>query len=458
MSEKQNALSTSPAQAISAAEVEPALLQLVADTIDEARKRGASAAEASLSKSNGLSVNVRLGEVETIEHIQDKGLGVTVYFGQRKGSASTTDFSPDAIRSTVASACTIARYTAEDSCSGLAEAELMATEFPDLDLYHPWNLDAEQAIAMALQAEQVARDHDVRITNSEGAGISRQEGLYVYGNSNGFLHGRRGSRHSMSCSVIAEDNAGMQRDYYYTMSRVPQALDAPEHVGATAAARTIARLGSRQVRTQSVPVIFRADLARGLIQHFIGAIRGGALYRKASFLLDHVGKQVFPNGMRIHEQPHLPRALGSASHDDEGVATQSRDVVADGILQNYVLDSYSGRQLGLPTTGNAGGVHNLIVEAGEQDLSALIAQVENGLLVTELMGMGVKMITGDYSRGAAGFWIENGVVQFPVHEVTIAGNLREMFMGIQAVGSDVDARGNIRTGSILIDRMTIAGE
>lgn len=431
---------------------------LLADAVAEAGKRGASQAEAAISTSAGLSVTVRLGEVETIEHTRDRSLGVTVYFGQCKGSASTTDVSTAAITESVAAACAIARHTSEDVCAGLADADRMAVEPPDLDLFHPWALDAEQAIEMALECETTARDADPRISNSEGASISRHDGDYVYANSHGFSGGYASSRHSMSCTVIASDEAGMQRDYWYTMSRRPDGLQTPREVGAKAAERTLARLDGRRLGTRSVPVLYAAEVASGLFGHFIGAIRGGSLYRRASFLLDHLGKPVFPDWLRIHEQPHLPAAIGSCPFDNEGVATQARDIVTNGVLQGYVLSSYSARKLGLATTGNAGGVYNLTVDAGELDRAGLLREMGSGLLVTELMGMGVNTVTGDYSRGAAGYWVENGEIAYPVEEITVAGNLRDMFRDIVAVGNDVDLRGNTRTGSVLIERMTVAGQ
>ena len=431
------------------------LVQLV---LDEARVRGASGAEAGVSLEAGLSVTVRLGEVETLEYHRDRGVGVTVYFGQRKGSASTSDFAPYAVRETVQAACDIARYTSEDPCAGLAAADCMASDIPDLDLCHPWAVDATAAIAIAQRCETAAREADSRITNSEGATLSSHQGLRVYGNSHGFLGGYPSTRHSLSCSVIAGKDDQMQRDYWYTVSRRHTELEAAEQVGRMAAERSVRRLNGRKLPTRQVPVIFAAEIATGLFRSFTGAIRGGSLYRKSSFLLDHLGKPVFPDFMRIHEQPHLRGALGSAPFDSEGVATRARDLITDGVLQGYVLDSYSARKLGLQTTGNAGGVHNLTVETGTQDFAALLRDMGSGLLVTELMGQGVNMVTGDYSRGAAGFWVENGAIQYPVEEITIAGNLKDMFMNIRAIGSDVERRGNIRTGSVLIERMTVAGD
>jgi len=434
------------------------LESIVEEALKEARRQGASSAESAIGVTSGLSVTVRMGEVETIEHVRDKGLAVTAYFGHKKGSASTTDFGAEAIRETVRAACNIARYTAEDPCAGLADAEVMAQAVPELDLYHPWQLDPERAIRLALEAEDAARGFDPRITNSEGASVDRYERSQVYGNTHGFVAGFSGTRHGISCAVIARSDAGMQRDHWYTVVRDPDGLEPAGEVGRKAAERTLRRLDARRVPTAGVPVLFAPETAAGLFGHFVSAISGGALYRNASFLVDHLGKQVFPSHVRIHEQPHLPRALGSAPFDNEGVATRARDVVSEGVLQGYVLNSYSARKLGLQTTGNAGGVHNLTVEPGAHDFDELVRLMDRGLVVTELMGMGVNTVTGDYSRGAAGFWVEGGELCFPVEEITIAGNLRDMFMGVREVGRDVDRRGNIRTGSVLIERMTVAGE
>lgn len=434
------------------------LKDLVRDALAEGVRQGASAAEAGVNISSGLSVNVRLGEVETLEHNRDKGLGVTVYFGKQKGSASTTDFSRAAVQDTVRAACRIAKYTAADDCAGLADANLMARDVPDLDLYHPWNLSAEQAIELARECERAARAYDPRITNSEGASLSTHEGVHVYGNTHGFVGAYAGTRHSLSCAVIGRDDAGMQRDYWFTVARDSAELETPAAVGEHAAQRTLRRLNARRLPTRQAPVLFEAASAASLISHFSNAVRGGSLYRKASFLLDHLGKQIFPAAVHIHEQPHLPRALGSAPFDAEGVATRARDIVRGGVLEGYVLDSYAARKLGMQTTGNAGGVHNLFIDPGDYDLDGLLRLMGKGLLVTELIGMGVNIVTGDYSRGAAGFWVEHGEIQYPVEEITIAGNLRDMFLHLAAVGNDIDARGNIRTGSILIENMTIAGE
>jgi PmbA protein len=400
---------------------------------------------------------VRLGEVETVEHTRDKGVGVTVYFGQRTASASTTDFSEPALRETVRAACTIAKYTAEDDCAGLADPARLAKDIPDLDLYHPWNPGTERAIELARAAESAARGLDKRITNSEGGSLSTHEGLEVYGNTHGFLGAVAATRHSLSVSVIAQDDSGMQRDYWYTVARAAPGLESPEKVGLEAARRSLRRLGSQKLSTRDCPVLYEAPLASSLLSHLVSAVRGSSLYRQASFLLDSVGQPVFTDFVRIHEQPHLKGAQGSAAFDSEGVATKPRDLVRDGILQGYVLDSYSARKLKLASTGNAGGVHNLTIEPGKDDLAALLKRMHTGLLVTELIGFGVNTVTGDYSRGAAGFWVENGEIQYPVEEITIAGNLKDMFRHVAAVGNDVDTRGNIRSGSILIESMTVAG-
>jgi len=430
---------------------------LVSDVLSEARKLGASAAEASISLSQGLNVNVRLGEVETVEHTRDKGLSVSVYFGHKSGSASSTDLSPEALRQCVRAASSIARFTADDEFSGLADPEDLATEIPDLDLCHPWAPDTETAIQLAKQCEDVARAADSRISNSEGASVSTHEGLEVYGNTHGFMASTATTRHSVSVAVIAQDDIGMQRDHWYSTARDSRELVAPDEIGRVAAHRTVRRLGGRKLSTCTAPVIFEAPIASSLISHFVGGIRGANLYRRASFLLDQLDKQIFAPSVRIYEQPFLKKGLGSSAFDGDGVAPKNRDLVQSGVLKGYVLDVYSARKLGLRTTGNAGGVHNLTIDSGNQDLPALMRDMGRGLLVTELIGFGVNTVTGDYSRGASGFWIEHGEIQYPVEEITIAGNLRDMFRAISAVGNDMDVRGNIRSGSILIDSMTIAG-
>ncbi len=434
------------------------LEQMVADLLSEARSQGASAAEAGVSSDAGLSVDVRMGEVETIEHTRDNGLGVTVYFGQRKGTASTSDFSLDAIRETVRAACKIARYTNEDPASGLADAELMAKDWPDLDLHHPWAVNPDQAVELALRCEAAARAVDPRITNSDGASFNSQESLQVYGNSHGFVGGYPSSRHSLSCAVVGAQDGAMQRDYWYSSDRLPERLDSPEAVGRRAGERTVARLGARRLSTREAPVLFEPEMAVNLLRCLVGAVRGSALYRRSSFLLDHLGQRIFPDFVRISEDPLQPRGIGSTPFDGEGVATKPRDLVAEGVLQGYVLSSYSARKLGMQTTGNAGGVHNLKIQSGDKGFDDLVKAMGTGLVVTEMMGQGINIVTGDYSRGAAGYWVENGEIQYPVEEITVAGNLRDIFMGLQAVGCDTNRPGNIRTGSWLIDRLTIAGE
>lgn len=434
------------------------LKAILQSLLDETKNRGASAAEAGLSQENGLSVSARMGDVETIEHHCDQGLGVTVYFGQRKGSASTTDLSPASIKETVSAACSIARYTSADDYAGLPDKELLATEFPDLDLNHPWNISADEAIALAIECEDAARSFHPEISNSEGASINTHQGIRVMGNTLGFVHGYASTRHSLSCSVLAQRGDSMQRDYWYSVARNALNLEPAVDVGKKSAQRTLRRLEARSLSTRQCPVLYSAETASGLPGSFVGAISGGNLYRKSSFLLDALGTQVFPEFIHIHEQPYLKGALGSAAYDGEGVATKARDIVSDGILQGYVLSTYSARKLGMQSTGNAGGVHNLTITPGKLDYQGMLKELNTGLLVTELMGQGVNMVTGDYSRGAAGFWVENGEIQYPVEEITIAGNLKDMFKSIIAVGNDVDYRGNIRTGSILVERMSIAGE
>lgn len=433
------------------------LEELVQGVIDQARAQGVDQVEAGVSVEAGLSVTVRLGETETLEFNRDHGLGLTVYVGQRKGSASTADFAPDSVRATVQAACEIARYTSADPCAGLAEARRMARVIPDLDLYHPWELDAAGAIELARECEDAARATDARIVNSEGATVSSYSGMRVSGNSHGFLGGYRSSRHSISCSVVGAQDGAMQRDHWVDIARDRRDLAGAGQVGRRAGERTVQRLGARRLTTRQTPVIFAAEIARGLFGNFVNAVSGGNLYRKSSFLADHVGRRIFPGFLRIHEQPLLKKALGSAPYDAEGVATAARDLVSDGVLQGYVLDSYAACRLGLETTGNAGGVHNLTVEPGDQDLADLLRTMDTGLLVSEVIGFGVNIMTGDYSRGVAGFWVEGGEIRHPVEEITIAGNLRDMFLGIAAVGTDVDLRGNIRTGSVLIEQMTVAG-
>lgn len=434
------------------------LKTIVQSLLDEAEQQGATAAEAGLSQENGLSVTARMGEVETIEHHCDQGLGITVYFGQRKGSASTTDLLPNAIKETVSAACSIARYTSEDEFSGLPDKELLATEFPDLDLNHPWAITAEEAIALAIECEAAALTYHPDITNSEGASINTHQGIRVLGNSLGFLQGSLSTRHSISCSVVAQRGDSMQRDYWYSVARNAKDLETASAIGNKAGERTVRRLDARRLSTRQCPVLYCAEIASGLIGSLLGAISGSALYRKSTFLLDALDKQIFPEFIRIHEQPLLKGALGSAAYDGEGVATKTRDIVSQGYLRGYVLSSYSARKLGMQTTGNAGGVHNLAISTSMNDFQAMLKLMGTGLLVTECIGQGVNMVNGNYSRGVAGFWVENGEIQYPVEEITIAGNLKDMYKNIVAVGNDVDYRGNIWTGSILIEKMSLAGE
>ena len=438
----------------------PELETVVAGALEAARAAGASQAEADASLQRGLTATVRMGEVDTIEYHRDRGLAVTVYFGQRKGSASTADISAAAVRETVAKAAAIARHTAADDCAGLADPALLARDIPDLGLDHPWALEPEEAVERARACEAAGLAVDKRLSNSEGATLTSHRGVRVYGNTHGFLAGYTSTSHSLSCALLAESGGEMQRDYWYSVARDPDALESAAAVGRRAAERTLARLGSRRLETRRAPVLFAPEMARGLLGSFVGAIRGVSQYRRASFLLGAAGQAVFPAGMRLHERPHLKGALASAPFDSEGVATRDRELVIDGVLQGYVLGSYSARKLGLTSTGNAGGIHNLLVDAGPatRTHAELLRHMGRGLLVTELMGQGVNGVTGDYSRGASGFWVEGGAIAYPVHEVTIAGNLKNMLMDIVAVGTDVDVQGAIRTGSILLGEMTIAGE
>jgi PmbA protein len=434
------------------------LRKIAADVLEHARGLGATAAETEASEGFGQNVTVRRGEVETIEYNRDKGVGVTVYVGQQRGHASTSDFSPQAVRDTVQAAFSIARFTAADDCAGLADPDLLAHDVPDLDLYHPWDLPVEQAIELARACEAAALGVDPRITNSEGATVSTQQSHFIYANSLGFSGGYPSSRHSVMCSVIAGEGDEMQRDDWYAVARAAEDLDGVEDVGRRAGERCVRRLGARRLGTMEVPVLFEAPVASGLLGHFVGAVSGGSLYRKASFLLDSLGQPIFAPLVQIHDIPDVKRGLASSPFDDEGVATRRRDIVRDGVLQGYFLGSYSARKLGMRSTGNAGGNHNLVIDSTGEDFPALLRRMGRGLLVTELLGMGVNQVTGDYSRGAAGFWVENGELAYPVQEITIAANLKDMFRGIVAVGSDVVARGSRQCGSILLDRMTVAGE
>ncbi len=438
-------------------EQENELRSLVEEILAEAERQGADQAEVSVSVDNGLVVSVRKGELENLEFNQDRGFGITLYVGQRKGSASTTDSSPDAIRDTVAAAKNIAKYTEEDPCSGLASADLMPTELKDLDLFHPWDIQPDDAMAMAIACEQAGLAVDARLTNSEGAEVNTQQSLRVYGNSHGFVGADAGTRHGLSCVLIAEDENGMQRDYWYTVARNSEDLEASVAVGEQAAARAVARLSSRSAPTGTYPVLYTPSMASGLIGHLIGALSGGALYRRASFMLDSMGEKILPEWLSLVERPHLRGALGSANFDGDGVATHSKAFVEDGLVASYVLSAYSARKLALQPTGNAGGVHNLDLDGPQIEVAQLIKQMDRGLVVSELMGQGINSVTGDYSRGAAGFWVENGEIAYPVAEVTVAGNLKEIYGRIVALGDDVDYRHNVRAPSILVEAMTVAG-
>jgi PmbA protein len=433
------------------------LERIAAAVLAAAAQGGATAAETEVSQAVGQSVTVRRAEVETIAYNRDKSIGVTVFLGQRRGHASTADFSDDAIRASVDKALAIARYTAEDPASGLADPARLATVIPDLDLYHPWDLPVDAAIALGCEAEAAALAVDRRHTNTEGSTVACNEGEFVYANSLGFMGGYRSSRHHIDCSVIGEDDSGMQRDYWYTAARAPGDLEPAAAVGRIAGERTARRLNARQMGTLECPVLFEAPEAGDLIGFFVGAISGGSLYRKSSFLLDSLGTTVFSPDVSIREEPHAPRGRGSAPFDNEGVATRPRDVVRNGVVEGYFLGSYSARKLGMETTGNAGGAHNLVVSHGSDDLQALLRRMGRGLFVTEQLGQGVNPVTGDFSRGAAGFWVEGGEIAYPVEEITIAGNLRDMYRDIVAIGSDVDRRGARHVGSMLIGRMMVAG-
>ncbi len=434
------------------------LRQIARDMLAYAKQQGATASAAEVSDGFGQSVNVRQGEVETIEYNRDKGLGISVYIGQRRGNASTSDFSPQAVRDTVDAALSIARHTASDDSAGLPEQSMLATEFPDFDLYHPWLLNVEQAIDLARECEQAAFARDKRIKNSEGASVSVHEAQFVFANSLGFIGGYPTSRHSVSCAVIAGKGKDMQRDYWYSEARNAADMLMVEEVGRITAERAIRRLNSRKLGTMQVPVLFEAPIAASLLGHFIGAVSGSSLYRKSSFLLDQLGKPVFSSNIHIDDVPDIQRGLGSSPFDNEGVTTQRRAIVEAGVLQGYFLGSYSARKLGMKSTGNAGGNHNLILRSGESDFNDLLKKMGRGLLVTELLGQGVNHVTGDYSRGAAGFWVEHGEIQYPVEEITIAGNLKDMYRHIAAVGSDVLAQGSRQSGSILIENMMVAGQ
>ncbi len=432
------------------------LEELVQSCLVEAKQQGASSAEASINIEHGLSVTARLGEVETLEHHNDRGLGVTIYMGQKKGNASTTNFEPSAIKDAVTAACKIAKFTEEDECAGLADADLMASNLQDLDLDHPWGVSPEEALDIAIECENTARDVD-QISNSEGASLTTSRGTTIYANTHEFVGSYTTTRHNLSCVVVAEQDGNMQRDYWFATARDSKNLESAVSIGKKAAERTVSRLGARKISTQTTPVIFEANMARSLLSHFVSAVSGGSLYRKASFLIDHLDQQVFSDSITLTEDPFIKGGFGSSAFDMEGVATKTRTLVENGVLNGYVLSSYSARKLGMQTTGNAGGVHNLSLKAGEKDLDQLVKQMQKGLLITELIGHGVNAVTGDYSRGAVGYWVEEGEIQYPVEEITIAGNLKDMYKKIVAIGNDVDRRSNIVTPSLLIDDMMIAG-
>jgi PmbA protein len=433
------------------------LEELVTLALDEARRLGVDQAEVVASQDMGLTATARLGEVESLEYTNDRGVGITVFKESCKGNSSTSVISPEAIREAVAKACTFANFTAEDKYAGLADAELMCQDVRDLDLDHPWTIDADTAIAMAIESESAGLKHDKRVSNSEGATVSTNRGTRAYGNTHGFVGSYTKTSHSISCVLLAESDGVMQRDYHYTTARCAEDLETAAAVGRTAADKVVGRLGARKLKTVRAPVLFIPEIARGFIGHAIGAIAGGAQYRRSSFLLDAVGEKLFPDFVNILERPHLPRGLASAPYDSEGVGTYDRDIVTDGVLREYVLSSYSARRLGLTTTANAGGAQNLIVPGSRQDKASLISEMGTGLVVQELIGQGVNGVTGDYSRGAVGHWVENGEIAYPVHEVTIAGNLRDLYQRIAAIGDDQDMRGGIRCGSLLVEEMTIAG-
>jgi PmbA protein len=433
------------------------LRNIAQDMLDYAKQRGASAASVDVSEGFGQSVTVRQGAVETIEYNRDKGLGITVYIGQQRGNASTSDFTPQAMRDTVDAALSIARYTAKDGCSGLPDADMLARDCPDMDLYHPWDLPVDAAIILAQQCEQAALDTDARISNSEGATVNLHEAQFVSANSLGFIGGFPTSRHSLNCAVIAGQDDAMERDYWYAVARDAKDLPDVRQIGRIAAERTVRRLNARQIKTMQVPVLFEAPIASGLLGSFVNAVSGGSLYRKSSFLLDQLDQTIFAPHINITDVPDTPKGLASGPFDNEGVRTQRRVIVEDGVLRGYFLGSYSARKLGLRTTGNAGGNHNLILQSGDLDFAGLLKTMSRGLLVTELLGQGINAVTGDYSRGAAGFWVENGEIQYPVQEITIAGNLKDMFRNIVAVGNDILVQGSRQCGSILVEGMTIAG-
>lgn len=434
------------------------IMEAVTTLIKQVKQSEVSAYEIKANSAVGFNVNVRLGEVETLEYNRDKAISITVYHGQCKGTASTTDTTIIALKQCLEKATSIAQRTQPDPYAGLADANMMAKDYPDLDLYHPWDIEPTQAIKLAQQCEAKAMAVDPRLKNSEGVSVATSQHFHIYANSHDFLGQFNSTMHSIDCVLIAEQDGAKERDYSYTVARDYRDLLSIEHLAMEAAERTVKRLGAKKLSTRQVPVIFLADVAKGLLRHFLEAISGSSLYRQASFLLNCLGKPIFPSFINIRQQPHQPKMIGSAPFDQEGVKTWDQDLIANGVLKNYILSSYSARKLSMQTTGNAGGAHNVIVQSGENNLQQLLRKMDTGLLITELLGHGVNIVTGDYSRGAAGYWVEKGEVAYPVHEITIAGNLHDMLKNIVAIGNDVDFRGNIKTGSILIESMMIAGE
>lgn len=431
---------------------------LAKDILAKAKELGADQAELAVDTDKGFTVTVRMGDVESIEYNQEKSLHLIVFFGKKSGTVSISDLSPSSIQTALEKACNIARYTQEDPYSGLADKDQLAFEYPQLDLNHPWNITPDQAIEQALQCENLSRAADKRIVNSEGAIVSTMEYFHTYANSNGFIGSFPSTSHSMSCTLIASNGKEMERDYDYTIARDAKDLESIDTLAKRVTQKTVQRLNARPLSTREVPVIFSAQIARTLIGHFVSAISGSNIYRKSSFLVDHIQKPIFPKHIRIDERPHILKGNSSEPFDSEGVKTRAQDFVTDGVLQKYILGSYSARKLGMQTSGNADGVHNLFISTSDYDLSQLLKQMGRGLLVTEVIGQGVNIVTGDYSRGAFGYWVENGEIQYPVHEITIAGYLPDMYANIVAIANDVDLRGNLKTGSILIERMTIAGQ
>ncbi len=432
--------------------------ELVAYVLQEAKKQGATSAEVDVAVNKGFTVMVRMGDVETVEYNQDKIIEITVYFGKRSGSASLSDVRPEAIRDAVKAACNIARFTDEDEFSGLAELDLLAFNYPDINVYFPWKISVPEAIELGKECEAIALAKDKRITNSEGSSVSTVSVWHGYGNSLGFIGVTPATRHEISVVLIATEGDEMQRDYNYSVSCDPSALVPIKNIATIAAERTVRRLGGRRIPTCKTPVIFQAEEARSLLGHFTGAISGSSLYRKSSFLLDQLGNPIFPKHITLDERPLMPKSLGSAAFDDDGVKTRPNVFIQDGVLASYALGVYSGRKLGMTTTGNAGGVHNLFINTGKHDFAGLLKKMDKGLLVTELMGNGVNIVTGDYSRGASGYWVENGEIQYPVEEITIASTLQDMYGNLVDVATDVDKRGNIQTGSILLEEMMVAGD